>query len=121
VTGPVSRALKGSYLVAAIQEGIQAVPDDQRKHIAASVRPDFLDSLDLDEASRSRHPNDARWDYLLGHAASSQVVALEAHPAQTSQVARVIQKRTASLGHLHAAKIAARRLRNAACFSWLRW
>jgi hypothetical protein len=100
VSGPVSRALKGSYLAAAIQGGIQAVPNDKRKHISESVRPDFLDSLDLDEASRPRHPNDARWDYLLGHAPSSQVVAIETHSAETSEVSRVIQKRTASLGHL---------------------
>lgn len=100
MSGPVSRALKGSYLAAAIQEGIQAVPNDKRKHIAEPVRPDFLDSLDLDEASRPRHPNDARWDYLLGHAPSSLVVAIETHSAETSQVSRVIQKRTASLGHL---------------------
>jgi hypothetical protein len=100
VSGPVSRALKGSYLAAEIRGGIQAVPNDKRKHIAEPVRPDFQDSLDLDEASRSRHPNDARWDYLLGHAPSAQVVAIETHSAETSEVSRVIQKRTASLGHL---------------------
>ena len=100
MSGPLTRALKGSYLAASIQGGIQAVPNDKRKHISEAVRPDFLDSLDLDEASKSRHPTDARWDYLLGHAASSQVVAIETHSAETSQVSRVIQKRTASLGHL---------------------
>jgi hypothetical protein len=62
---------------------------------------DFLDSLDLDKATRERHPNDARWDYLLGHDASSRVVAIESHSAETSQVSLVIQKRTASLEHLH--------------------
>jgi hypothetical protein len=100
VSGPVSRALEGSYLASAIQGGIQAIPSDKRKHISESLRTDFLDSLDLDEASRTRHPTDARWDYLLGHAPSSQVVAIETHSAETSEVSRVIQKRTASLGHL---------------------
>ena len=100
MSGPVSRALTGSYLAGAIRGGIQALPSDKRKHIAESVRSDFLDSLDLDEASRPRHPTDARWDYLLGHEPSSQVVAVETHSAETSQVSRVIQKRTASLGHL---------------------
>lgn len=94
------RALKGSYLAAAIRDGVQAIPSDKRRHISESVRSDFLDSLDLDEASRPRHPNDARWDYLLGHASSSEIVAIETHPAETSQVSVVIQKRTASLGHL---------------------
>lgn len=98
--GPVYRALKDSYLAADIQGGIQAIPSDKRKHISESVRSDFLDSLDLDEASRPRHPTDARWDYLLGHEPSSQVVAIETHSAETSQISKVIQKRTASLGHL---------------------
>jgi hypothetical protein len=100
MSGPVTRALKGSYLAPAIRAGLQAVPSDKRKHIAEPVRSDFLDSLDLDEASRTRHPTDARWDYLLGHAPSSQIVAIETHSAETSQVSSVIQKRTASLGHL---------------------
>ncbi|HEX7842960.1 MAG TPA: hypothetical protein VF469_36055 [Kofleriaceae bacterium] len=100
MSGPVSRALTGSYLSDEIRGGIQALPSEKRKHIAESVRSDFVDSLDLDEASRPRHPTDARWDYLLGHAPSSQIVAVETHSAETSQVSRVIQKRTASLGHL---------------------
>jgi hypothetical protein len=100
VSGPVTRALRGSYLAPAVQGGLKAVPDDQRRHIAEAIRPDFLDSLDLDEASRPHLPNDARWDYLLGHAPSAQVVAVETHSAETSQVSRVIQKRAASLGHL---------------------
>ena len=100
MSGPVSRALRGSYLGAAIRDGIQAIPNDKRRHVAEAVRVEFMDSLDLDEATRERHPNDARWDYLLGHSASSCVVALEAHSAETSQVSRVIQKRAASLLHL---------------------
>jgi len=98
--GPISRALKDSYLADEIKEGIQAIPSHNRRCISESVRSEFLDSLDLDEATRQRHPEDARWDYLLGHAHTSQVVAVETHSAETSQVSRVIQKRTASLGHL---------------------
>ena len=60
MSGPVHDALRGSYLAVAIQGGLQAVPGNKRKHIAESVRSAFLDSLDLDEASRSRHPTDAR-------------------------------------------------------------
>jgi hypothetical protein len=96
----VSRALKGSYLVAAIHPGIRAIPSAKREHIAESLRAEFRDSLDLDGATRARHPTDARWDYLLGHAGSSQVVALEAHSAETSQVSLVIEKRAASRRHL---------------------
>ncbi|HEY0481343.1 MAG TPA: hypothetical protein VGD37_27695 [Kofleriaceae bacterium] len=100
MTGPVSRALDGSYLAADIRPGLQAVPNEPRGHIAESIRRDFADSLDLDAASRTRHPGDARWDYLLGHAPSSQVIGVETHSAETSQVTRVIQKRAASLVHL---------------------
>lgn len=100
MSGPVSRALQKSYLAAAIKNGIQAVPSQNRKHIHESVRAEFSDSLDLDDASRQRHPNDARWDYLLGHALSDRVVAVETHSADTSQVSKVIEKRAASLGHL---------------------
>jgi len=100
VSGPVSSALKGSYLAPAIREGIQAIPDDKRRHLSEAIRPDFLDSVDLDEATRSRHHGDTRWDYLLGHAPSAHVIAIETHSASTSEVSRVIEKRTASLGHL---------------------
>ena len=97
---PVSRALKGSYLAPSIHDGVQALPSAKHKYIAESLRTEFRDSLDLDEASKARHPTDARWDYLLGHVSSSQVVALEAHSAETSQVSLVIEKRTASRRHL---------------------
>lgn len=70
------------------------------KHIHEPVRSAFSDSLDLDEATRVMHPNDARWDYLLGHERSAQVIAVESHSAQTSEVSLVIAKRAASRRHL---------------------
>src|SRR5258705_3436822 len=100
VNGPVTRALKGSSLAGAIQPGLQAIPNANRRYIGESLRPMFLDSLNLDEATRPQHPGDARWDYLLGHDGTSQVIALEAHSANTSNVAEVVRKRTASREHL---------------------
>jgi hypothetical protein len=100
VSGPVTRALKGSSLAGAVQPGLQAIASDGRRYIGESLRPTFLDSLNLDEATRPQHPGDARWDYLLGHDGSSQVVALEAHSASTSNVAEVVRKRVASREHL---------------------
>lgn len=102
MSGPVTRALKGSRLAEAIQPGLQAVPQADRRYIGESLRPAFLDSLNLDEATRPQHPGDSRWDYLLGHSESSQVVALEAHSASTSNVAEVVRKRAASREHLQA-------------------
>lgn len=100
MSGPVTRALKGSSLVDAIQPGLQAIPNADRRYIGESVRPMFLDSLNLDEATRQLHPGDPRWDYLLGHDGSSHVIALETHPANTSNVAEVVRKRIASREHL---------------------
>jgi hypothetical protein len=100
VSGPVSRALKGSHLAASIRPGTQALPSDKRRHVGEALRPAFADSLDLDEATRVQYPNDARWDYLLGHDDASCVVALETHSAHTSEVGLVIQKRAASRRHL---------------------
>lgn len=103
MTAPISRAMRASSLAVAVRRGLQAIPSDKREHIEPSLRPELSDSLDLDEATRALHPNDARWDYLLGHAGSTQIVALEAHSAQTSQVTLVIEKRAASRRHLQAA------------------
>jgi hypothetical protein len=68
--------------------------------VALELRASFADSLDLDEATRADHPNDNRWDYLLGHGPSSNVVAVEVHSAETSQVGVVIAKKERSRVHL---------------------
>jgi len=91
VSGPVFRALEGSSLALAIRDGIQAVPAAKHKHIGESLRREFQDSLDLDEATRTSNPNDPRWDYLLGHGSLSHVIALETHSANTSNVGEVIR------------------------------
>lgn len=102
MSGPVSRALAGSRLSAAIKPGIQAIPSINRSCVDDTLRSEFADSIDLDEATREQHPNDKRWDYLLGHRDFAKVVALETHSAETSEVSVVIQKRAASLVHLRA-------------------
>ncbi len=100
MTGPVGRALVNSYLAASIKTGMQALSNETRRRVASDVHADFLDSIDLDEATRARHPKDARWDYLLGHDTSSKIVGIETHSASTSQVSRVIDKRARSIEHL---------------------
>jgi hypothetical protein len=68
------------------------------------VREAFDDSLDLDEAMRPGHDQENRWDYLLGHGASREVIGLEPHSARGDQVGTVIGKRKAAMtqltGHL---------------------
>lgn len=100
MSGPVARALKGSYLESGICPGIQALPAGNRKHVSEALRPEFRDSLDLDAATRPRYPTDARWDYLLGHRSTEQVIAIETHSAHTSEVSLVIEKRAAARRHL---------------------
>lgn len=100
MSGPVTRALKGSTLAGSVQPGLQAIPSANRTYIGESLRTSFLDSLDLDEATRTQHPGDSRWDYLLGHDDTSHVIALETHPANTSNVREVVRKRVASREHL---------------------
>jgi hypothetical protein len=102
MTGPVKRALGKSYLAASVRAGLQALPDDTRDRIAENLRSDFVDSIDLDAATRERHANDERWDYLLGHALSSKIIGIETHSASTSQVSKVINKRTKSIDHTRA-------------------
>lgn len=102
MSGPVSRALKGSGLSRRIRPGLQGVSGTDHRYISEALRPRFLDSLDLDAATRPEHPDEARWDYLLGHDGTSQVVALEVHSAGTSNVGEVIRKRAASRHHLQA-------------------
>ena len=102
MSGPIGRVLARSALRHAIQSGIRAVRGGDASCIAEPLRSAFKDSLDLDMATRPAHKDDHRWDYLLGHAATGHVVALEVHPAETSEVTSVIAKRETSQRHLQA-------------------
>ncbi len=102
---PVRRALReGSALLPSVVDGLGAVKRADRDCFDAGVRADFADSLALDEAMEQGHNEENRWDYLLGHAPSGEVVAVEPHAAKHDEITRVIQKRTAAReqlgGHL---------------------
>lgn len=99
---PVRRALRGdSGLQEHVRDGVQAI---ERKHLTAliddGIRSAFSDSLDLDKALEPEHPQDHRWDYLLGHDASGCVVGLEPHSAYQGHISRVIAKRAHALRQL---------------------
>jgi hypothetical protein len=89
-----------SSLLERIQDGLGAVENADRALIDGAIRASFDDSLDLDEAMRPAFPNENRWDYLLGHASSGAVVALEPHSANTSEASVVIAKRRRALDQL---------------------
>lgn len=64
------------------------------------MRSAFSDSLDLDDALRSDHPREHRWDYLLGHGSSRRVIGIEPHSAKDDEVDTVIAKKKAALAQM---------------------
>ncbi len=100
---PIRRALRDdSYLQTEVKDGFAAVKASHRDHFEESVRSTFVDSLDADEALREGHEQENRWDYLLGHQASQQLIAVEPHSAKQDEVSTIIRKRTAALEQLKA-------------------
>jgi len=92
---PLLRILiPASALRDAIKPGMNAVsPAHRQAHFDDTVKPCFSDSLDIDAAFAQSHPNANRWDYLLSHAPSNSVIAVEPHSAKTAQVRVVIAKK----------------------------
>lgn len=102
---PVRRALrKDSALLPLVADGLGAVKKAHHDYFDTAIRRDFADSLELDEAMREDRDRENRWDYLLGHAPSGEVVAVEPHSAKEDEVTTVIRKRAAAReqlqGHL---------------------
>lgn len=94
---PIRKALtRESELVPKVVDGISALKNADRTHIDEAVRNAFADSLDLDTALQEAHPQENRWDYLLGHSASGELVALEPHSAKEDEITTVIKKRKAA-------------------------
>jgi len=98
---PIRVALvAGSTLHTLVHDGLGAIKDDHRGYIHESLRAEFSDSLDLDEAMRPEHNPEYRWDYLLGHRPSTAVVGLEPHSARADEISTVIAKRKAARDQL---------------------
>lgn len=94
---PIRKVLKGeSLLVPMVADGIGALKKPDRAHIDGAIRNAFADSLDLDTALKEAHPQENRWDYLLGHSASGELIALEPHSAKEDEITTVINKRKAA-------------------------
>lgn len=102
---PVRHSLReDSQLQSHVKNGLSALKVTHRDFIDESLRVDFADSLDLDDAMKSGHEQENRWDYLFGHLPSNELVALEPHSAKQDEIATVIKKRASALeqlkGHL---------------------
>ncbi len=92
-------------------DGLGAVKSAHRDYLDVGIRQDFEDSLDVDAALRLDHEQENRWDYLLGHSPSGEIVAIEPHSAKHDEISTVIRKKAAARdqlkGHLRdGAKVA---------------
>lgn len=100
-TTPVRGVLRAeSPLQAKVKDGLGAVETAHKKYFNEAVRTKFADSLDIDAGLKAGHESDNRWDYLLGHAPSGKVIAVEPHHADNHEVTTVIAKRTAAKDQL---------------------
>jgi hypothetical protein len=101
---PVRRALLAdSSLLPLVADGLGAVQATHRRdHFDAAILSAFADSLELDEAVKPGHEQENRWDYLLGHEASGELVAVEPHSAKQDEITKVIKKQAAARKQLKA-------------------
>jgi hypothetical protein len=83
-----------------VKDGLGAVENAHNNYFDIAIRDAFADSLDLDKAVKQGHEQENRWDYLLGHAPSGKVVAVEPHSAKQDEITTVINKRIAAQKHL---------------------
>jgi hypothetical protein len=101
VKTPIRAALHiDSFLQECIKDGLGAVIRGHKGHFDGAVRSSFVDSLDIDEALKVGHEQENRWDYLLGHGETKQLIGIEPHSAENSEISTVIRKRRAALDQL---------------------
>ncbi|NPC76185.1 hypothetical protein HPP05_41320 [Corallococcus exiguus] len=81
-------------------DGIKAVENKHHQHFDPSIRSEFDDSIDLDKAMLSGREGENRWDYLLGHEPSGEVIAVEPHSAKEDEISTIIKKRSAAMEQL---------------------
>lgn len=94
----VRRSLRAeSSLRGFVEPGLGALEKGHARRIDESIRPGFADSLDLDQALRDSHPDQPRWDYLVGWKPGRVVVAIESHSARDGEIRAVIEKRKFAL------------------------
>ncbi len=101
MTRPLTDALSAfSFLRDEVKEGLGALESPHKQLVDQSIRTHFSESLEIDENLREGQEQANRWDYLLGHEASAQLVGLEPHSATTGEVSTVIRKRDAAVQQL---------------------
>lgn len=70
--------------------GKQALKSVDRNKVVAACQDKLQGSLDIDSQVRELYPNEPRWDYALSY--DDRIYFFEVHPAETSEVDRVVNK-----------------------------
>ena len=92
-----SALLSGSVLQQSVNSGLHALTKAHRSYVDPDIRDGFADSLDIDAGLKAGHPQEHRWDYLLGLTDRRVVVGFEPHSAKQGEISIVISKRRAAL------------------------
>lgn len=71
-------------------EGIKAIKKSDRSKVHADDTKKIQGSLDIDTQVRTLYPEEPRWDYALSY--DDKLYFFEVHPANTSEVERVVNK-----------------------------
>ncbi|MCQ2253142.1 MAG: hypothetical protein MJZ61_06815 [Bacteroidales bacterium] len=87
-----------SDIASAYKSGIQAIKGNERPKFSFPDSHCIKGSVDIDNALKSKYPEQNRWDYAIGY--GDLVVYAEVHPCSTSEVSTIINKRDWLLGWL---------------------
>jgi hypothetical protein len=94
--GAFKKAVQGTRALAhAYRDGLQAIRSADHQRMICQEPRRLTGSVDMDEALRSSHPNDARWDYGIGvNRIGERVLWVEVHPASSDHVKEIVAKVT---------------------------
>lgn len=70
--------------------GKQAIKSTDRSKVDAADKNKLQGSLDIDSQVKELYPNDPRWDYAISY--DDKIYYFEIHPAETSEVDKVVSK-----------------------------
>lgn len=70
--------------------GKQAIKSIDRSKIDAADKDKLQGSLDIDSQVKALYPDEPRWDYALSY--NDKIYYFEVHPAETSEVEKVVNK-----------------------------
>lgn len=70
--------------------GKQAIKRADRNKVDATIGNKLQGSLDIDNQVKVLYPHEPRWDYALSY--DDKIYYIEIHPAETSEVEKVVNK-----------------------------